>query len=288
MNMKTIKPPLSLGILAVLSLTFFTQCSSKKTYSTTVTSYAADNLDLKAVTALATEVETAEELEKKLNDPATKINNLDLDEDDKVDYIKVTEIAGEQKGFSLTVEVPSETGVEEQEIATIQFDLTKDKQRVQTHGNRYIYGAGYYYYGRPRYSIFPIGGYFSRDHRPHRSSYGRNNKPSNFTSSKPMATKDYTSQQKTRAVSKGYGSSINLNKTSSMASGIKSPNANKVASRIKAPLKSPSSSQKSYQKSSPSKYSKRVPSSSASSSSSKTRFGSSSSSRSGSSFGGGK
>lgn len=285
--MKTKKSPLSLslGILAVLSLIFFTQCSSKKTYSTTVTSYAADNLDLKAVTALATEVKTAEELEKKLNDPASKINNLDLDEDDKIDYIKVTEIAGEQKGFSLTVEVPSETGVEEQEIATIQFDLTKDKQRVQTHGNRYIYGSGYYYYGRPRYSMFPIGGYFSRDHRPHRSSYGRNNKPSNFTSSKPMPTKDYTSQQKTRASTKGYGSSIKLNKTSSMASGINSPNANKVASRIKAPLKSPSTAQKSYQKSTPSKRITRVRSPS---SSSKTRFGSSSSSRSGSSFGGGK
>ncbi len=285
--MKTIKFPLSpsLGILAVLSLIFFTQCSSKKTYSTTVTSYAADNLDLKAVTALATEVKTAEELEIKLNDPKTKINNLDLDEDNKVDYIKVTEIEGEQKGFSLTVEVPSETGVEEQEIATIQFDLTKDKQRVQTHGNRYIYGAGYYYYGRPRYSIFPIGGYFSRDHRTYRSRYGRNNKPSNFTSSKPMATKDYTSQQKTRASTKGYGSSINLNKTSSMASGIKSPNANKVASRIKAPLKSPSTAQKSYQKSTPSKRITRVRSPS---SSSKARFGSSSSSRSGSSFGGGK
>lgn len=284
MNMKMTKfpPSLTLGILAVLSLILCTQCSSKKTYSTTVTSYAADNLDLKAVTALATEVKTAEELEKKLNDPATKINNLDLNEDDKIDYIKVTEITGDQKGFSLTVEVPSEKGVEEQEIATIQFDLTKDKQRVQTHGNRYIYGPGYYYYGRPRYSMFPIGGYFSRDHRPHRSRYGYNNKPSNFSSSKPMPAKDYTSYRKSQASAKGYGSNIKMNKTSSMASGIKSPNANKVASRIKAPLKSPSTAQKSYQKSSPSSPTKRVRSSSTS------RYGSSSSTRSGSSFGGGK
>ncbi len=282
-----LNPSLSLGILAVISLIFCTQCNSKKTYSTTVTSYAADNLDLKAVTALATEVKTAEEFEKKLNDPATKINNLDLNEDDKVDYIKVTEIDGAQKGFSLTVEVPSETGVEEQEIATIQFDLTKGNQRVQTHGNHYMYGRGYYYYGRPRHSMFPIGGYFSRSHRTHRSSYGHNNTPSNLSSRKPMPTKDYTSQQKTRASTQGYGSSIKQNKMSSMASGIKSPNANKVARRIKAPLKSPSTAQKAYQKSTPSKHTTRVRSSS-SSSSSKTRYGSSSSSRSGSSFGGGK
>ena len=267
-------------IILALSALLFASCGFKDTYTTTVTSYAADNLDLKAVTALATEVKTAEELEQKLNDPKTRINNLDLNEDDKVDYIKVTEIDGEQKGFSLTVEVPSDTDVEEQEIATIQFDLTKDKNSVQTHGNRHIYGSGYYFFYRPPYYM-PIGGYFSRSHEPYRSKYGYNNKPSNFTSSKPMPPTAYAAQQKSRASSKGYGSSMKVNKSSSMKSSLTSPNANKVASKIKAPLKSPSTSQKSYQKSTPSKYTSRVKSSTSS------RFGSSSS-RSRSSFGGGK
>ncbi|MGJ8655188.1 MAG: hypothetical protein ACSHX6_01960 [Akkermansiaceae bacterium] len=277
--MKTL--PYQLSILAILSLVFCTQCGSDS-YTTTVTSYAADNLDLKAVTALASEVETAEEFETKLNDPETKINNLDLNEDGQIDYIKITEITGEQKGFSLTVEVATDTGVEEQEIATIQYDLTKDKHSVETQGNRYIYGPGYYYFYRPHYNRFPIGGYFSRDHKPHRSQYGHNNKPSNFTSSKPIPPKDYTAYHKKRATTNGYGSSMKVSKSSSLSEVMKSPNANKVASRIKAPLKSPSTAQKSYQKSTPSKYTQRVQSTSSS------RYGSSSSSRSRSSFGGGK
>ncbi len=265
-------------------------CNSNKTYQTTVTSYAADNLDLKAVTALAAEVKTAEEFEKKLNDPAKGINNLDLNEDDKVDYIKITEISGAQKGFSLTVEVPSDKGVEEQEVATIQYDLTKGKERVQTHGSHYMYGHGYYYYGRPMYSGFPIGGYFSRDHRPYRSQYGHSRLPSNFTSTKPASTEVYKERHKRSAKLGGYGSSINLSKKSVMTSGIKSPNANKVARSIKAPLKSPSTAQKKYQRSSPSKHTRRVRTSSSSKSSfsSKSRFGSGSSSRSRSFFGGGK
>jgi len=273
-------------IFAIIGIILCTQCSSKKTYSTTVTSYAADNLDLKAVTALATEVKTAKELEKKLNDPATKINNLDLDENNEIDYIKVTEVNDAQHGFSLSVEIPSELGIEEQEVATIHFDLKKDNQRVQTHGNHHIYGHGYYYYGRPSFGYFPIGDYFSKKHQPHRSKYGSNNKPSYFSSSKPMSTKDYTAHHRSQSRIKGYGSSIKLNSTSKMANTLKSPNANKIANRIKAPLKNPTTSQKSYQKSSPSKYVSRSNSSYHSPSS--NRFGSSSSSRSGSFFGGGK
>lgn len=269
-------------IIAVLTALICTQCNNKKTYTTTVNSYAADNLDLKAVTALATEVASAQELETKLNDPANKINNLDLNEDDQIDYIKVTEIDAEQKGFSLTVEVPSDKGIEEQEVATIQFDLNDSRSSVQTHGNPYIYGAGFYYFGRSRGMGLPIRNYFSRDHTPHRSQFGANSKPSNFSPSKPLAPKDYSSYHQSNGYKNGYGSSIKLNNTSSMASTLNSPNSSKVANNIKAPLKNPTTSQRKYQRSTPSKYTSRVRSSSSS------RYGSSGSSRSRSSFGGGK
>ena len=55
---------------------------------TTITAYAADGLDLKAVGVLLKESKDAKELEEKLNKPGG-VNNLDLDEDDKVDFIKV-------------------------------------------------------------------------------------------------------------------------------------------------------------------------------------------------------
>ena len=286
--MKSLTSKLTLCIVSLMSLCLLTQCSSDKNYTTTITSYAADNLDLKAVTALAAKVKTAEEFETKLNDPTTKINNLDLNEDNEIDYIKVTEINDTHKGFSLTVEVPTETGIEEQEIATIQYDLSEKENSVQTHGNRHIYGPGYYHYYRPYSPIF-IGGYFGRDHTPYLSRYGHNNKPSNFTSSKPIPSKEYSAFNKAKAKTQGYGSSMKVTKSSSMKSSLVSPNKSKVASKIKAPLKSPSTAQKAFQKTSPSKYTSRTKSKSSSSFfSSKSRYGSSSSSRSRSSFGGGK
>ena len=51
---------------------------------------AGDNLDLYAVLTLFQKSKTIEAFEKTLNDEQTKINNLDLNLDKKVDFIKVT------------------------------------------------------------------------------------------------------------------------------------------------------------------------------------------------------
>ena len=48
-----------------------------------------DNLNLYAVLKLFQESETLEKFEQKLNEENSEINNLDLDGDDKTDYIKV-------------------------------------------------------------------------------------------------------------------------------------------------------------------------------------------------------
>src|SRR5687768_10225408 len=48
-----------------------------------------DNLDLYAVLNLFQKSKTIEEFEKSLNQQETGINNLDLDLDEKVDFIKV-------------------------------------------------------------------------------------------------------------------------------------------------------------------------------------------------------
>src|SRR5687767_7267565 len=50
---------------------------------------AGDNLDLYAVLDLFQKSKTIEEFEKALNEQKTGINNLDLDLDKKVDFIKV-------------------------------------------------------------------------------------------------------------------------------------------------------------------------------------------------------
>jgi len=255
-----------IALLLCLTSLSLTQCNSRN--NVTIVSHASDGLDLKAVTELALKSKNAEDFEKALNTPSNKVNNLDLDENNEIDFIKVTEIYQDNmKGFSLTVELPDE---QEQEVCTIQFE----KDRAQTHGNRHMYGNNHYYRRNSIGSSLLMGYIFSR-HTPYHSSYGRGNYPSNFSSSPPIPKSQYSGFHG----SQPYASSYQKASSNHMSTELKSPNANKVASNIKAPLKNPSTSQKSFQKSNPSKSVR---------SSSSSRFGSSSSSRSGSSFGGGK
>ena len=48
-----------------------------------------DNLNLYAVLKIFQESPTLESFEKSLNDPDSKVNNLDLNNDNEIDYIKV-------------------------------------------------------------------------------------------------------------------------------------------------------------------------------------------------------
>ena len=104
---------------------------------------ASKGLDLLALTALVKEIRSGQELERRLNEKES-INNLDLNGDEKVDYISVTEFGDVQKkiGFSLVVE-PEKN--EKQEIATATVELNQDKAEIQVVGNEQIYGEGAIY-----------------------------------------------------------------------------------------------------------------------------------------------
>jgi len=264
-------------LVITLTTLLLVQCNSNNS-TTTVTNYAGDSLDLKAVTDAAVKSKNAEEFEKLLNTTGNKLNNLDLDEDNKIDYIKVTEINNDKmKGFSLTVEVDEK---EEQEICTIQFEKTSSSSsHVQTHGNHHIYGHNSYYHRSSPISDMIMYHYIFSNRRPYYSSYGRGNYPSHFSSnSKPVSNSQYSGFHQKQS----YASSYKKTSSSQTKTAFTSPNSNKVASNIKAPLKNPSTSQRSFQKSNPSKNVKTR------SSTSSSRYGTSSSSRSRSSFGGGK
>lgn len=99
---------------------------------------ASEGLDLKSLTSIVKEVRSGQELERKLNEK-NGINNMDLNEDDKVDYVFVSEFGNiENKiGYSLTVQpVKDET----QEIATVEIEQNGDKAEIQVIGNEQIYG----------------------------------------------------------------------------------------------------------------------------------------------------
>jgi len=101
-----------------------------------------DNLNLFAVMKLFQESETLEGFERNLNAEDSKINNLDLNGDDKVDYIKVIDYPnGNDHTIVLQVAVNER---ENQDVAV--FTVNKDANNnvvVQLIGDEALYGKDY-------------------------------------------------------------------------------------------------------------------------------------------------
>ena len=101
-----------------------------------------DNLDLFAVLDLFQKSPTIEGFEKSLNDSETGINNLDLNLDEKVDFIKVTtEQDGDDFAFILQVDISED---EAKDVAVILLSKEEDdKVTLQIVGDQELYGDGY-------------------------------------------------------------------------------------------------------------------------------------------------
>jgi len=101
-----------------------------------------DNLDLYAVLDLFQKSKTIEDFEKSLNKKETKINNLDLNLDKKVDFIKVvTKKDGNAFTFVLQVNVSEK---ETQDVAVILVNKDKSgKVSLQIVGDEDLYGKNY-------------------------------------------------------------------------------------------------------------------------------------------------
>src|SRR6187402_850730 len=110
--------------MSLFSLPAFSQVEN----DSTLLGLPGDNLDLFAVLDLFQKSKTIEEFEKTLNLEKTGINNLDLDLDKKVDFIKViTKKEDDDFTFILQVAVNKE---ENQDVAVIL--VTKDKAKKVT------------------------------------------------------------------------------------------------------------------------------------------------------------
>ena len=104
----------------------------------------SDGLDVKLVGALIQEgkCNNAEELEKEINKEGG-INNLDLDNDGKTDYVNVTE--NDPKGSTTARSFDLTTGKEGNitHIATVEVEKVGDSYQVHMSGNEQIYGPNY-------------------------------------------------------------------------------------------------------------------------------------------------
>lgn len=107
-----------------------------------------DNLNLYAVLKLFQESKTLEEFERNLNDQKSTINNLDLNGDNLVDYIKVyDDVDGDVHNIVLQVSVGPK---ENQDVAVITVQRMANGQvLIQLTGDEELYGKNYII--EPRY-----------------------------------------------------------------------------------------------------------------------------------------
>ncbi len=137
--MKKFILPCLVAAMSLLSQAVFSQANKD---TTELLGLPGDNLDLYAVVTLFQKSKTIEAFEKSLNDEKTGINNLDLNVDKKVDFIKVTtKKDGEAFTFILQVDV---TKTETQDVAIILVSKDKDqKVSIQAVGDEELYGKDY-------------------------------------------------------------------------------------------------------------------------------------------------
>src|SRR4029078_11631931 len=128
----------SVVAMSLISLPAVAQSSK----DTTSLGLPGDNLDLYAVMDLFLKSKTIEGFEKSLNDTKSGINNLDLNLDKKIDFIKaITEKKGDSYLFTLQVPVSEK---ENQDVAVILVDKDKEKKvTVQIVGDPDLYGKDY-------------------------------------------------------------------------------------------------------------------------------------------------
>ena len=101
-----------------------------------------DNLDLYGVLDLFKKSENPEEFEKALNNPDTKLNNLDLNGDNEIDYIRVIDRT-EGDLHALVLQIPVDAD-ESQDVAVIEIEKKADgTANIQIVGDEELYGKKY-------------------------------------------------------------------------------------------------------------------------------------------------
>lgn len=138
LNMKKIFLPFVILIASLLSLPSFSQNNNEPV----ALGLPGDNLNLYAVLEVFQKSPTLEGFEKSLNDKELKINNLDLNNDKFVDFIKVVNVKeGNSHSIILRVALNEK---ENQDLAVIA--ITKDAAgnvSVQIIGDEELYGKNY-------------------------------------------------------------------------------------------------------------------------------------------------
>ena len=162
-NLKVMKKFLITSLLAVLAAT--TTIVRAQNNQEAYLGLPGDNLNLYAVMNLFQESQTLEEFERKLNEENSRINNLDLNGDNFVDYITVNDfVDGNVHNIVLRVAL---NRFENQDVAVFTVERFRNGAvQIQLIGDEALYGKNYII--EPIYAETPNPGYRG-------NSYKKNN-----------------------------------------------------------------------------------------------------------------
>ncbi len=138
-------------IMALLGI--FSATAQDKTTVRANSSDISDNLDLRAVATIFGDSRDLEDFERRLNDPELQISNLDLNNDNYVDYLRVVESI-EGNAHIIVIQTVLDKDLY-QDVATVEVEKDRNNNvTVQVVGDVYMYGANYIY--EPVYVSRPI------------------------------------------------------------------------------------------------------------------------------------
>jgi hypothetical protein len=179
---------LSLAILSFWSIT--SVFSQDRTTVTATNSDISDNLDLRAVASIFGDSRDLADFERRLNDPSAQISNLDLNGDNRVDYLRVIETV---EGNAHLIIIQSVLGLDTfQDIATVEVERDRyNKVQVQVVGDVYMYGNNYIY--EPVYAYTPViyTTFWVSSYRPYYSSWYWGYYPSFYVAWSPFPVYTY-------------------------------------------------------------------------------------------------
>lgn len=176
-----------LFFLTIIGTLFVTQMQAQNKYQiNAMTSESSANLDLRAVATLLGEADNLEDFEMRLNDPNLQLSNLDLNNDNEVDYLRVVESV-ENRNHLILIQAIIDRDMY-QDVATIEVKKNnRNSINIQIIGNRNLYGSNYIY--EPIFYSTPIlfNLFWNSNYRPYCSNWKWNYYPKHYYSWNPYS-----------------------------------------------------------------------------------------------------
>lgn len=142
------------------------------------------DLDLSAVATLFGEAKNLEDFEMRLNDPELEVSNLNLNNDNRVDYLRVVESI-ENNSHLVLIQAVVDRDIY-QNVATINVEKNNyNSINIQIIGNRNLYGTNFIY--KPVYYKTPtlLSLFWNSNYRAYYSNWKWNYYPKHYYSWQP-------------------------------------------------------------------------------------------------------